>query len=186
MTTPHDKALSAFTEYFVRNYPGPDTVIFDPKWHAPKLFNAAVKAIRDAVEIGSAADLIADWLNDGTEDLPDDTSVRIEIGKRAIISDELGNLRAALHAPLPEAGNGDGWLPIETAPKDGTKIDVIEVNRFGAERVTDVWWSASRQYWAVWGDRGFGTSGETSVGVIPTHWRHRPSPPSILKEGAEG
>ena len=45
MTTPHERALEAFTEYFVRNYPGPDTVIFDPKWHAPKLFNAAMKAI---------------------------------------------------------------------------------------------------------------------------------------------
>lgn len=37
--------LEAFTEYFVRNYPGPDTVIFDPKWHAPKIFNAAKAAL---------------------------------------------------------------------------------------------------------------------------------------------
>lgn len=45
MSEPHDKALEAFTEYFVRNYPGPDTVIFDPKWHAPKIFNAAKVAL---------------------------------------------------------------------------------------------------------------------------------------------
>lgn len=42
-------AKRAFSEYFVRNYPGPDTIIFDPKWHAPKLFSAAVHAIRAAL-----------------------------------------------------------------------------------------------------------------------------------------
>lgn len=119
MTTPHDKALTAFTEYFVRNYPGPDTVIFDPKWHAPKLFNAAMKAIQAETEIGSAADLISDWLGEGTEDLPDDTPVRIEIGKRSIISDTLGNLRASLHIPIEAGNGGDGWQPMSTAPLDG-------------------------------------------------------------------
>lgn len=39
------EALQQFTEYFVRNYPGPNTVIFDPKWHAPKVFRAAVNAL---------------------------------------------------------------------------------------------------------------------------------------------
>ncbi len=68
-TTPHDKALTAFTEYFVRNYPGPDTVIFDPKWHAPKLFTAALQAMKSA-------------------------------------------------GVIPEAGNGDGWYDIASAPTD--------------------------------------------------------------------
>lgn len=45
--------------------------------------------------IGSAQDLIADWLGEGTDDLPDETPVRIEIGKRTIISDTLGSLRRA-------------------------------------------------------------------------------------------
>lgn len=36
--------LTAFTEYFVRNYPGPDTVIMDPRWHAPRIYRAAVNA----------------------------------------------------------------------------------------------------------------------------------------------
>lgn len=34
-----------FTEYFCRNYPGPDTVISKPEWHAPKLFRAAKHAL---------------------------------------------------------------------------------------------------------------------------------------------
>lgn len=41
-----DLALAEFTEYFVRNYPGPDTIIGDPKWHAPKIFRAARHALR--------------------------------------------------------------------------------------------------------------------------------------------
>ncbi|WP_234896379.1 hypothetical protein [Sinorhizobium meliloti] len=31
-----------FIDWFVKNYPGPDTVIFDPKWHAPKIYRAAI------------------------------------------------------------------------------------------------------------------------------------------------
>jgi len=42
------KALEQFTDYFVKNYPGPDTVIADPKWHAPKIFAAAYSAITAA------------------------------------------------------------------------------------------------------------------------------------------
>ena len=42
---PTDEALASFTAYFCRNYPGPDTIIHRPEWHAPKIFNAAVDAI---------------------------------------------------------------------------------------------------------------------------------------------
>jgi hypothetical protein len=39
-------ALQEFTEYFVRNYPGPNTIIHDPNWHAPKIFRSALRAIQ--------------------------------------------------------------------------------------------------------------------------------------------
>ncbi len=39
-------ALAKFTDYFVKNYPGPDTIIHDPHWHAPKIFRAARAALR--------------------------------------------------------------------------------------------------------------------------------------------
>lgn len=45
------KALEQFTDYFVRNYPGPDTVIFNPKWHAPKIFGVAYRALSALVAI---------------------------------------------------------------------------------------------------------------------------------------
>lgn len=44
------EALEQFTAYFVKNYPGPDTVIFDPKWHAPKIFRAAIAALSAQVQ----------------------------------------------------------------------------------------------------------------------------------------
>ena len=51
-------AEAAFTEYFVRNYPGPDTIIFDPKWHAPKLFAAATHALRAAMEGSDTSNIV--------------------------------------------------------------------------------------------------------------------------------
>jgi hypothetical protein len=38
-------ALATFTEWFCLNYPGPDTIIHRPEWHAPKVFRAAESAI---------------------------------------------------------------------------------------------------------------------------------------------
>ena len=42
---PTDEALVSFTAWFCKNYPGPDTIIHKPKWHAPKVFRAAACAI---------------------------------------------------------------------------------------------------------------------------------------------
>ena len=42
---PSDEALANFTDWFCRNYPGPDTLIHRPEWHAPKVFRAAADAI---------------------------------------------------------------------------------------------------------------------------------------------
>jgi hypothetical protein len=40
------EAEAEFTGYFVRNYPGPNTIIGNPHWHAPKIFRAATHALR--------------------------------------------------------------------------------------------------------------------------------------------
>ena len=42
---PGDEALANFTAWFCRNYPGPDTLIHRPEWHAPKVFRAAADAL---------------------------------------------------------------------------------------------------------------------------------------------
>lgn len=38
------EGMERFTRWFCRNYPGPDTIIYDPKWHAPRIFQAATRA----------------------------------------------------------------------------------------------------------------------------------------------
>lgn len=58
--------------------------------------------------IGSAHDLVGDWLGEGTDDLPDDTPVRIEIGKRTIIADTLGSLRRTRALLSKESAEQDG------------------------------------------------------------------------------
>lgn len=43
-----EAAQQMFADYFRRNYPGPDTIIGRPDWHSPKIFRAALHAIRVA------------------------------------------------------------------------------------------------------------------------------------------
>lgn len=49
-------ALAEFTDYFVRNYPGPNTIIGDPNWHAPRIFRAAQRALQSAAPVQGAVD----------------------------------------------------------------------------------------------------------------------------------
>ncbi len=44
-----DRAGTEFADYFRNNYPGPDTIIHDPDWHAPRLFAAATRKVATAL-----------------------------------------------------------------------------------------------------------------------------------------
>jgi len=39
-----------FRIWFEANYPGPNTVIMDPRWHAPKIFRAAMECMKPVGE----------------------------------------------------------------------------------------------------------------------------------------
>jgi hypothetical protein len=41
-------ALKLFDGYFADNYPGPNTIISNPHWHAPKIFTAALACLSGA------------------------------------------------------------------------------------------------------------------------------------------
>lgn len=54
------------------------------------------------------------------------------------------------------------WQPIETAPRDGTPVDLWHKSGF---RITDTWWNADDQMWAgIWSDSNV------------THWMPVPDP----------
>lgn len=72
---------------------------------------------------------------------------------------------------------GDGWQPIETAPKDGTWVmlfyrpSCVPLVTFWAE------YSAARSDWAHRKELG---------NNVPTHWRPLPWPPATATEKSHG
>lgn len=74
------------------------------------------------------------------------------------------------------------WLPIETAPKDGRRVDLWVIDRAGhGYRYPDV-----RFDWIA--DDSFGWTDANSHGrlepdVAPTHWMPLPSPPDAPSGG---
>lgn len=59
-----DAGLIQFAEWFRKNYPGPDTIIHKPDWHAPKIYRAARHAFRQQEPEGRQ-EAVA-WMDDGT------------------------------------------------------------------------------------------------------------------------
>lgn len=102
-------------------------------------------------------------------------------------------LRAALSALTAANARADAWQPIETAPKDGTRLDLwcrrscnppVEF-----ERRTSVYWCRTHQRFRTEGEFHYVEEtfnprpGERYL--IPTHWRPLPAPPALIpKEGA--
>ena len=65
------------------------------------------------------------------------------------------------------------WQPIETAPKDGTRVLLVE-----AEQPTGV----STGWWTMAGWRDFGDIGCNGLAdYSPTHWMQLPAPPRPLE-----
>jgi len=71
---------------------------------------------------------------------------------------------ARIESLMPE------WLPIETAPKDGTEIDVWVKNGF---RIINVRWKVDGGYWVY--NRDY--INWNWLGALPTHWLPIPKPP---------
>lgn len=89
---------------------------------------------------------------------------------------ELLSLIARIHQEREKAE----WQPIETAPKDGTKVDLWAFWPEGSEskRSTDCYWVSGDKEWS------FGRWSESSYVHRPviTHWRPLPAPPALSQE----
>ena len=112
------------------------------------------KAIREAARVGGDYTMV---------EAPD---------LRALLAD-LDEARAAL-----TAAKAGGWLPIETAPKDGTAVLVSE-GRF----CSCVEWNEEFDWWAV-DDNKLGPF--RLRGAAPTHWQPLPNPPKEQSAGGPG
>lgn len=71
-----------------------------------------------------------------------------------------------------KAGRVDGWLPIETAPKDGEDILATD----GTAMLVTYWYGASTGWLYRYTDHGVD-------GWSPTHWMPLPASPAPDKEG---
>ena len=60
------------------------------------------------------------------------------------------------------------WLPIESAPKDGTEIIVCNMNQGGVKKL--IWWNKVHCHWVQKGD---------FVHMQDTHWADIPKGPSL-------
>lgn len=67
------------------------------------------------------------------------------------------------------------WQPIETAPGDGTEIDVWVPDGAGGYRVPDAYWCGADRKW-----RQTGQCHHLSWHAEPTHWMPSPHPPATL------
>lgn len=83
--------------------------------------------------------------------------------------------------PVPAPFGGDGWLPIKTAPRDGTNILVCVTHSLG----NDTWetiqwgdWARASIAWPVYWQR-------VDIPFSPTHWRPLLAPPRG-DDGEEG
>ncbi len=107
-----------------------------------------------------------------------------------------GFTASPLHAPIPEAGNGDGWShDMDAAPKDKTPVIIAVPHKdndgyivgeayFDPEHYGDGdWWWAGTSH----GDYHSGPISEINY-HWPSAWRPLPSPPTIRSNdtGREG
>lgn len=68
----------------------------------------------------------------------------------------------------------DGWQPIETAPKDGTRIDVwFQLTIDHGARWANVLWSPEHEIWSG------GPPSQYKDGWVATHWMPFPASPEI-------
>lgn len=67
-----------------------------------------------------------------------------------------------------------GWRTIDSAPRDGTKVDLWSRSHYGDGRITDAWYVGNE--WFVFND--IGTPEAISHHHHVTHWQPLPSPPT--------
>jgi len=71
------KTPETFMEYFRKNYPGPNTIIHDPDWHAPKIYRVALTASAFA-DLLAACEKTLKWIESVRVSDPDDPLQKLQ------------------------------------------------------------------------------------------------------------
>lgn len=165
MTTPHDKALSAAVlalQNAEATHDGSKPWIEHAASQVVSTYLSSIGGIVCAREPAEHQRLVPGfgWQRVNDEDLSHYSAK--------------GMPRRTLHTPIPEAGNGgDGWLPIKTAPKDGTYILVAAYYDTKPTVSCAYWPEADEWFW--WHDQEYSLS---ENGFEARFWRPLPAPPS--------
>lgn len=76
------------------------------------------------------------------------------------------------------------WQPIETAPKDGTKLLLHVLGNHGGNSIHVARWDAA-YIGSGWGHRWIHTDHWDGVSGKPTHWMPLPEPPTNAEKEQE-
>lgn len=126
---------------------------------AADMIEESAKDAMDAADTSDIGSIIATWLNDEADAIRDIDPAEV----------------------LAKVGRAGGWQPIETAPKDGTIVDVWlgdadESDRnfycTGKTRRSPGWWWSKGKFRPLGG-----LEPAMPVFVEPTHWMPLPAPP---------
>lgn len=85
--------------------------------------------------------------------------------------------QAAPRAAQPGEQN-DGWRPMETAPKDGTVVDLWFAKSLRPHRKAGFYWCSDNRAWAEDGYQIAPWRDRPCIGGNATHWRLPPAPPT--------
>lgn len=100
-----------------------------------------------------------------------ETGVRVK--SPSVLLADLRDATAAIRA-LSSQTLADGWLPIETAPKDGSFIDLWHVNN---TRVPKCRWFTNSSGYTAWHVQQGGRACNMGGDQMFTHWRPLPASP---------
>jgi len=153
----------------------------------------AMKALTHQGELqrgseGERAGRLSDTLEDIQTELENIRGYTYEDGTDSLIRKAVFNivemLRRAVALSTPPSDNGQGlrealgWQPIETAPMDGSRVDVL----FPSGRLADAFWTGKG--WGRKERRGMRSNvHEVTIvrqGEDATHWMPLPAPPAAI------
>lgn len=86
----------------------------------------------------------------------------------AIVDEMFVELRKAL-----AACDESPWRSMESAPKDGTEVDLTD----GTDRCTDCLWSDKKDAWVYWGPDDWDSFGWVKIDFVPKGWMPLPAAP---------